>query len=164
MIKLFELPIYHYDKQTFEKKYSAIIRKRRQEYAEEHGEMDEKHFSALMYYSYYPKSLWEYNQIDGYLVVSIDRRDVLFEEFSVFNPPEKYCWDSKVKRFFEPARKPGMHLYSKGWDNQTFRERISAFLVGFGKELKKSGRYLDLECFYNLVEFLDFERIAEKEG
>jgi hypothetical protein len=98
------------------------------------------------------------------LVVSIDRNDVLFEEFSVFNPPEKYYWDSKVKRFFEPARKPGMHLYCCGWDNQTFRERISAFLTDFGNDLNITGRYLDPECFYNLAEALDFERIAEEEG
>ncbi len=128
---------------------------------EEHGKMDEKHFSELMYHSYYQKSLWEYNQIDGYLVISIDRKEVVFEEFGLFNPPERYFWDSKVRRFFEPKRKPGMHLYCNGWDNQIFRERISSFLTDYGKELEKTGRYLDQECFLNLMQAIDFTQIVK---
>lgn len=79
---LFEIPIYAMSENEFNKRWNE---KREKLYADfvKHGHTDESAKQGVSS-CFYPRWLWEYNQIIGYIKVSVTATDVIFDVFALW--------------------------------------------------------------------------------
>ena len=76
---LFEIPIYSMSKKKFDKLWEKVTNKQYDSFIE-HGHSEES-ARELTESLCYPKRLWEYNQIVGYIKISVTAKDVFFDVF-----------------------------------------------------------------------------------
>ena len=74
---LFEIPIYSMSKKEFNRRWDKQKQKLHDTYVS-HGHSEEDTQYYVSRFSF-PRSLWEYNQIIGYIKISVSRHDVWFD-------------------------------------------------------------------------------------
>ena len=155
MKKICEIPIYHLTREAWDKKAYAEKGRDRENYMAVHSIIDEEHFNRMMTGKYYPKTMWDFNYLDGFLVLYIDKRDFLLEEYGIYRPPAKFYWKSEIKRWFIPTNRSGLHFSINGMNNEEICQRLVELIDIYKKEAEK-GRYVDDSCLRNILPAIDF--------
>jgi len=164
MKTLFEIPIYAIKRDVLHSRVEKTKEKHIKECVECHHlkpDSDEIHRSLEMLT--YPMCVWEYNHIIGYLRISIDAQDVLFDTYLPMNQVERYHWDSKVKHFVVNQMEPNNHFYIGNKSSNEIRDRITDYLNDYCKRMDKRGYQVDLDAFNTLHKYIDYKMVAEKE-
>lgn len=94
---LFEIPIYSMSKKEFNRRWDKQKQKLHDTYVS-HGHSEEDTQYYVSRFSF-PRSLWEYNQIIGYIKISVSRHDVWFDIYCSLD--KIYYADSKQKHFIQ---------------------------------------------------------------
>lgn len=161
--KLFEIPIYALSRSTLEKRVNYAEASFEKEYLKTNDNVDNEHFQKCLQLAFFPKQLWDYNHIIGYIVIKTDEQDVLLEEYLPYKELERYHWDAEKKHFVVNQMSPGMHFSIGEKPSQEIKENIQLFLNEFENRLKKRGYVLDREAFDNIAPYIDFKKLVEGE-
>ena len=157
-MKLFEIPVYAMSKETLAKRVEQKSLKIRSENAGR--KITEEHIKQIIALETFPQSLWEYNHIIGYIVISKDRNDMALDWYAPIPGIQKYYWTSHTKYYVQNTQLNGCHFYIGNISSgEQLKEKLKALVTGYAEELKKVGYYADLEAFSNIVELLNYEKL-----
>lgn len=157
---LFEIPVYSMSREEFDGKWKAkrdalykqFIQSGHSESSAQQGVSD----------CYYPRWLWKYNQIAGYIKISVTKCDVLFDLYCSMD--KKYCLDSKTKHFIEDWSINGAHFYVGEKSDKEIKEEIRFWLKEIEKDHLHRFRkkfYVDYSTFNNIFNFVNIREIID---
>lgn len=159
MLKLFEIPVYAVGRKSLSKKDHEL----RTRIESEHPDSAEKHISGLAALVTYPYRLWEYNHIVGYIRISTNGRDILFNIFLPTSHKERYRWRSERKVFLYDISARGTHFYVKDKMRNEDIQVKTAELLQSVIETHIPKRYcVDTEAFELLNDKLDYIKVMRE--
>ena len=154
-IIIYEITINKKNELSFNKKWDKEIKKRIKEFVDNGHTSSEA--SKIINQIYYPKTLWKYNQIIGYITISISKQDVIFDLYKSIN--KRYIYKSSKKHFIINQNLNGVHFNIVDRDNIFIKSKIKEFLELIYKT-SLSKYYLDYTTFNNTIDFLDIKKIV----
>ena len=154
---LFEIPIYTMSEDVFKKRWNEKKEKLYNEFIA-HGHSDESAKQGVGA-CFYPRWLWKYNQIIGYIRVSVTATDVIFDVFCSMD--KKYYIDSKQKHFIEDWNCNGTHFYAIDKSEATIKQEIRSWLKSIETEHLHGRFYVDYSTFNNIFGFISIKSIME---
>lgn len=152
---LFEIPIYTMDKEKFENKW----RQKEQKYFEMSSCETFEEYKKETRLCFCPYNIWQYNQIIGYIIISVSKNDVWFERYLA--DIGRIIFDSKQKRFMNNKPINGMHFYTSGMDNSKIIALIKDMQESVVKQFIDKKYYVDKTVFNNLIDNVDFKGIMQ---
>lgn len=105
----------------------------------------------------YPKSIWKYNQIIGFVTISLTKQDVVFNIYCSLD--KRYYTDSKRKHFIVDWNINGAHFNIINSDNAVIK--IKEWLKKIKTDYLQK-YYLDCSVFNSTIDCLDIEMILNK--
>lgn len=163
-MKLLELPIYALSKEELQKR----VEKKKQSIINKFPNADEEikeEVSGLIDKHLFPSRVWDYNHIIGYLVLCLKGSDF---QFNLYLPPNvvdgktfRYYWNSKKRIFVVNAGNPCYHFCVFHMDGDELRKSICDYMIDIEKEFKKQKWYIDIEMFYNVISYIDFDKLCQ---
>lgn len=163
-INLFEIPIYGLSEQTLKKRVDTEIAKLKKEC--QMNNVSKDHQLALKEQRTYPMRNWEYNHIVGFIKVSTDAHDVLFNIYLPYDEQghmPKYSWWASRKHFVREIYAGGRHFYLGNMKtNDEIRQRTSEMLHGIINELIPKRYCVDTRTFDAINPHLDFLSLMQK--
>lgn len=167
MSKLFEIPIYAFSKETHRKEVEKYKQSLRLKYTSKSRFGTAKDMNKWLYLVCHPYQLWEFNHIVGFIVISFDRNNILFDLYLQAygqHHKSKYYWRSNQKWLLENMRVGGWHFrVEKKHTSEEIRRSIHARLNGMIKELIPSKYYVDLEAFKTVDQMIDYRLLLKGE-
>lgn len=153
-----EIPIYGTDEKTFDKKWSKHIENIAVEWTKGGWKKEDaaKRYGELLY----PRTIWKYAQIVGFLRIELSPCNVWFEAYAPLN--EKYCYNQTRKLFPQNWHMNGTHFYvDSNMENDAIRSEIYEWIRQINNEHLKH-RYLDLTVFDVVSAYVDFRKILNE--
>jgi hypothetical protein len=158
MIKLFEIPVYAMSREKLSRKCEQVCAKLRSE----HVGCSEDHVNAIVALSVHPQRQWDYNHIVGYIKISANCQDIIFDVFLPTPQRERYLWQSGQKVFLYNISANGTHFYvSERMNNRAIQDRTAEMLCSVIKTHIPSRYYVDTEAFDHLNKHMDYRSIME---
>lgn len=154
---LFEIPIYAMSEKEFNKRWN----KKKAELYDMfiNGGNTEKDAKLYVSDSCFPRCLWKYNQIIGYIRISVSRHDVWFD---VYRSLDKiYYATSKQKHFIEDMHANGTHFYVSKQSDKEIKREIREMLKDIEKEHLRKSFYVDYSTFNNIFEYINIQEIMK---
>lgn len=154
--RIFEIPIYPTSQEKFDKKWDTRNSKELNEWVNAGWVCEEakKEIDRLAF----PKTIWKYAQIIGYLTIDISENDIWFE---VYAPLSKkgIRHDRKTKVFPQAWAMNGTHFHIDGtMSNEKIIAEIKEWVTNIQDE-HLSKWHLDLTTFLNSIDYMDFRRL-----
>lgn len=145
-VKIFEIPIYSMKKETFDNRWKSYFKNN-------FNNLDKEIMESIKDV-YFPMNVWKYNQIVGYITISISKNDIWFDLYSSLN--KKFQFKSKTKQFIQDINLLGWHFRVEDDDNNDFiKNEIIKWLNNLIKEKQFKSRYIDLSVFNEQVQFIN---------
>ena len=161
-MKLFEIPVYRFSQEVLKIKVSEarmVFETRMQNPVHPQSEEYLKKGSAM---HFFPCSLWDYNHIIGFIVISKDCEDIIIDQYIPAQDIERYRWDSTKKKFLMNAQLSGNHFYIGNMKSGSqLREELQAHLNSLIAKIEKQGQYVDREAFDAIDRFLDYDELLK---
>lgn len=157
-VRIFELPIYGVAEKQFRGKWDAHINKEVDEWVKTGWNREE----ALAKYKrlVFPKTIWKYAQIIGFLTVDISASDIVFEIFAPIG--QQYRYNTSQKLNIQCWSINGQHFrVEDSMSNDEITKEIYLWIDGLKKDFLKKW-YLDTSVFDNTTAFIDYRGIIEK--
>ncbi len=157
--KIFELPVYSMKESEFNSKW----KERKDELYNSfisHGHTHKSACDGL--YLFFPEDIWKYNQIIGYIVISVNSRDVIFDLF--LTTDKNIHAVSRTKHFIMDTKVNGLHFYAKNKNDRVIHTEIRKWLSMIYKEYLTPRMYVDYSTFNNLFECVDIKKIMNSEN
>lgn len=154
---LFEIPIYAMSEKEFNKRWDKKKSKTYEEFIK-HGHTEEsarKGISSL----YFPKCVWKYNQIIGFIQISISRCDIWFDIYLSLD--KVYYADSKQKHFIQDIHTNGTHFYTSGKSDDDIKESIGEWLKAIEKDHLRDSFYVDYSTYNNIIDYVNIKQMME---
>lgn len=154
---LFEIPIYSMSEKEFNKRwnnkktnlYNTFINS---------GHTDDSAKSGISAMCF-PHCLWRYNQIVGFIKISVSKHDVWFD---IYRSLDKiYYADSKQKHFIQDIHANGTHFYVSNPIDTEIKEAIRECLKGIEKDHLRKSFYVDYSTFNNIFDYINIEQIMK---
>ncbi|MDD3369652.1 MAG: hypothetical protein PHP50_12355 [Lachnospiraceae bacterium] len=155
-ILLYEIPVYAISEVDFNKKWGE----RRKEIKEnfiKHGHTEESANQGFRS-AFFPQYVWKYNQIVGYINISVTRQDINVSLFCTSDKTIRVI--SSKKHLIQKWEKNGLHFYALHKDNEYLRERTKSFLKDV-KEMFPEKYFVDDLAFENTIGSLDIQGIMK---
>ena len=154
---LFEIPIYAMSEAEFNRRWQKKKIKFFQEFIN-HGHSEE---NTKLYWEdlHSPRYIWKYNQIIGYIKISVTRQDVNFNVFC--STDQIYYADSKQKHFIINWSTNGTHFYARDKSDEYIKEEIKRWLKSIEKDHLHSKRYVDYTAFNSIFDLINIKHIME---
>lgn len=163
MKPLFEIPIYAIKREVLQSRVEKKKEKHVKEWNEQYQHKSAGDaISRCLEMLAFPMRVWEYNHVIGFLRISIDAQDVLFDTYLPMNRLERYHWDSKVKHFVVNQMEPNNHFYIGNKSSDEIRNRMTDYLKDYCKRMDRRGYYVDLVAFNTLHKYIDYKMVAEE--
>ena len=156
MRRLIEIPVYAYSKEELQRRINIKYEKIRNKYLEKNLSIDEKHLRQLQILQSSPYSYWEYNHIVRYLIIGVEKQDLIIEEYVPHESRKWFKWDSPRKVFLVNNHTPGLHFRMQGLLNEVIAEKTRQLVIQKTEEYVEKGFFVDLECFNNVYENIDY--------
>lgn len=156
-IIIYEIPIYPKSESAFNKisevkKTNLIQEAMIKGFSKEEAEQS---ISSLTY----PKTIWKYNQIIGFVTISLTKQDIIFNIHCSLD--KRYLIDSKTKHYMVDWNINGAHFNTTNSDNTIIKNKIKEYLKKVKTDhLQKY--YLDCSVFDSTIDCLDIEMIINK--
>lgn len=153
---IFELPIYSCSQKDFDKyweqKEDATIKD-----AKLSGSSDDIIQCIILQFS--PKNIWKYNQIIGYITVSINSHDVLFDLYLALD--KKTYKNSTTKHFIQNVAPNATHFYIENKTDAEIKNEIESQIDFIRANHLKSNYYIDDTIIKNLLPYIDIRKIID---
>jgi hypothetical protein len=109
--------------------------------------------------SCFPKCVWKYNQIIGFIQISVSKHDVWF---NIYRSLDKiYYADSKYKHFIQDILANGTHFYVSDPTNEYIKQNIREWLKEIEKRHLEKRFFVDYSTFDNIIEYVDIAQIMK---
>ena len=154
---IFEIPIYSMTEKSFNEKWKKI-KQEEYDYVRKGKELDLER-KRILDDSNFPMCVWKYNQIIGYIVISIQNRDIVFDIFSCTE--KKYMAKSKRKKFMQNWYINGMQLLSTTLTEKKKKKKILDYLKIIENEELNSKFYIDYSTFNNIFPYINITEIIK---
>ena len=154
---LFEIPIYAMSEKEFNKRWDKKKAKIYDMFIS-HGHTDKSAKSGISTLCC-PRCVWKYNQIIGFIKISVSRHDVWFDIYSSLD--KKYYADSKQKHFIQDILANGTHFYVSNQSNDGIKQTIREWLKYIEKEHLQKSFYVDYSTFNNIFNHVNIEQIMK---
>lgn len=159
MPKLFEIPVYAVNREALRKRSQELCKKVKAE----HPDSFETHICDLTDLMTYPYRLWDYNHIVGYIRISTNGRDILFDIFLPTPHKDRYHWRSGQKIFLYDISANGTHFYvNERMRNEDIQARTAEMLQSIIEAHIPKRYCVDTEAFELLNNKLDYIRVMEE--
>lgn len=158
-MKLFEIPVYGLTREVLQRRVNMERLRIKDSFPEDSSATDEYKEMCMGRFTY-PKSLWEYNHITGYVIVEKDRSDIVLSWYAELPRTQRYVWKSTKKKFLQNMQLNGYHFYIgniKSGDE--LKAKIIGIVTDFSTELRKKRYYADLEAFTNTISLIDCSKL-----
>lgn len=160
MQKFFDIPIYAIDKETLLTRYKRFVDDFRKNVF---SNISEETFKRCVEIETYPKRLWEYNHIVGYITIGYEFGDICFKVHLPRPEIKRYYWKSRKKIFLYDIHTNGTHFrINKKMNNQDVQEEIHNMFNSIVKIHVPKRFYVDREAFDNLNSNIDYLKIINK--
>mgnify|MGYP003450848506 FL=1 len=160
MHKIIEIPIYALDKSTLRVRYEKYAETLRRDVF---PDIKEETFQRCLEGETYPKRVWEYNHIVGYIVVGYEFGDISFEIFLPTPQKQRYIWRTSKKTFLYDVHSNGTHFrVNKSMCSEDIQYEIADMLDSIIKEQVPKKYYVDREAFDNINSKIDYLKIINE--
>lgn len=154
--RIFEIPIYSMSQEKFCEKWNIRNEKELSEWVNAGWSYNEAkdEINRLAF----PKTIWKYAQIIGYLVVDITKSDI---RFNIYAPlaSKRIRYDNTAKIFPQAWSLNGTHFpLKKEMSNAEIIQKIKKWVIQTQNE-HISKWHLDLTTFLNSIDYIDFCRL-----
>lgn len=161
-MKLFEIPVYAISKDALIKRVKAKKEKTIKKYDLSRDFDDKRIPQRIIDLETYPQRLWNYNHIVGFITISIEEHDIVFDQYVPANKVERYCWDSNKKIFLKDNELNGYHFpYNTLKTGDEIRERIHDLFDEIADKIVDKCFYVDREAFNQADSLIDYSRLLE---
>ena len=153
---IFEIPIYAMSEKEFNRRWQKEKEKLYEQFILG-GHSDKTKIESLIKDIFFPRDVWKFNQIIGYIRLSVTRQDVLFEIYLA--RAKRYHANSRVKKFitYYPAHKT--HFYAMYKSDEEIKKGISDYLKHIEKFHIKKRFYIDYSVFNNIIDHIKIKEI-----
>lgn len=150
---LFEIPIYAMSEKEFNNRWD---KKKSKFMISGHTE---KSAEMCIKSIYFPGTIWKYNQIVGFIIVSVTRQDVIFEIFCSMD--KKFHADSKTKHFIQYFSSLANHFSACNKTEEFIKQKIIEMLKRIEKYDINHKFYIDYSTFNNIFNFVNIRQIMK---
>jgi hypothetical protein len=155
----FEIPIYYLSREEFDKRWDNKIVEEATEWAQYNGWDYEKAKDALRWNIYWPKTIWEYNKIIGYIVISHHGNTVYFDLW--FSNRKKHNFlhfNTGNLTLCGPI--PGTHFsMMPEWSNEDIIDNMNKWISFIEKECLRKSSYINREVFDRVIVHTDLRAL-----
>ena len=157
-IKIAEIPIYGIDENSFNQKWENHIQKTVTEWVCSGWKKDE---ADTMYRRIvYPRSVWQYSQIIGFLTITLSTADISFEIYAPIN--ERYLYNKTSKTYIQCWHTNGLHFpLPSPVDNCAITKEIYRWIEIIQQDFLKK-YHLDLSTFNAISNHLNYKAIIDQ--
>jgi len=152
---LFEIPIYSMPEKVFNGKWN----KKKSELFElfvNHGHTRESADEGI-FLTCYPRDIWKYNQIIGYITISVSQHDIWFDVIKSLDTV--YYATSKTKHFMQDVGVLGMHFYVQDESDEEIHTEIREWLRMIENEQIRRTMFVDYSVFDNIFDSINIKEI-----
>lgn len=155
-LKIFEIPIYSKTKEKFDKKWEDYIYSYVKKTTEDNKEDLKNSLNNLYCYN----KIWKYNQIIGYIVISIKNSAIWFDEYATDD--KKIHFNGGKKHYIHYLNLIGYHFYvDKNKADKEIKEEINKWLFSIEKNILFKSWYLDRSLFDNMIKYINIRNIID---
>ena len=157
---IIEIPIYSMPRNEFNRRWDNW-KKKWYERSEQMGHSAEETEEVVMMImnGQYPRNVWKYNQIVGFIEISIGSRDVSFNVQKTLD--KRMIAVSKTKHFIQDLSTNGMHFPINKMSNEEILSKIEEYLNTLQNNL--SGKMcLYLDTFNTVKRHIDYLGIRDE--
>ena len=105
-----------------------------------------------------PQIPWKFNQIIGYITISVSHDDVVFQLYRCLNK-KRILPKSPYKNYIEDCHSTGLHFRAVGMGNDEIRQTIQKYLRSIEKEYLPEKFVVDYSAFNNVFAHTDIAGI-----
>lgn len=154
---LFEIPVYAMNEKEFDKRWGKKKSKMYEELVK-HGHTEEC-AKEMIYSLCFPNSVWKYNQVIGFINISISRTDVWFDIYLSLD--KRFCAVSKKKHFVQDIHANGTHFYTSDKSNDDIKQTIRTWLKMIEKDYLRNSFYVDYSSYNAIINYIDIKQMME---
>lgn len=151
---IFEIPIYSMPKKEFERrwnKWKDDWYKRSEQMGHSVEETEEVVNSIMV--TQYPRNVWKYNQIVGFVEIAINSRDISFNVQKTLD--KRIQAVGKAKHYIQDMMTNGKHFLYHNMTNEEIVTEIDSYLDSIEHELTKPF-CLCRDTYNNIKNHIDF--------
>lgn len=151
---IFEIPIYSMPKKEFERRWNKWKDDwyKRSEQMGHSAEETEEVVNSIMV-AQYPRNVWKYNQIVGFVEIAINSRDISFNVQKTLD--KRIQAVGKTKHYIQDMMTNGKHFLYHNMTNEEIVTEIDAYLDSIEHELTKPF-CLCRDTYNNIKNHIDF--------
>ena len=154
-----EIPIYSMPKKEFERrwdKWKDNLYERSEQMGHSAEETEEVVNSIMV--TQYPRNVWKYNQIVGFVEIAINPRDISFNVQKTLD--KRIQAVGKTKHYIQDMMTNGMHFPISKLTNSEIVSEIDTYLDSIQKGLKPPF-CLYMDTYNNLKNYIDFNGMVD---
>lgn len=156
-ILLFEIPIYPWSEEVFNAKW----KKKNSKFI---GQMTQdgclmKDAEDIASRLSFPYRLWRYNQIIGYITISVSKQDVLFDLYCTMD--KRFHFDMKTKHFIQNYGMLGTHFYIGRMTDVEIKTEIRSWLKMIQND-HLARFYIDYSVFDTVFDHINIRNIVDE--
>lgn len=154
---IYEIPIYSMPKKEFERRWDKWKRGWYEQSIQMGRSVEEaEKFINMLIEGRHPQNVWEYNQIVGFVEISISPRDISFNVQKTLDTGIHAI--GKKKHYIENLMTNGMHFRYKNMTNEEIVVEIDTYLDSIERGLNKPF-CLYRDTYNNIKDYIDFKKI-----
>ena len=134
------------DEREFNKRWERIIHQHNVEYENAHS-------------MFFPLNQWKYNQIIGYIEISVTRTDVKFGLYK--SKSNRFRVNSKTKQLIQWSEINPSGFYANKVEDECIHEMIRSRLEEIKQNNLKKTMYIDYSSFDNIFDYIDIKNIMK---
>ena len=157
-ILLFEIPIYSMTKLNFDSKWKKFKQKMIDDYLNINNDLGD--YKTQLNKIYLPFSIWRYNQIIGYIQISIENEDIVFDLY--LTNDKNIHYNSKTKHFIKYLQTTGLHFYTGNKTDNEIKDEIDNYLLMIKNDFLKKNNYIDITAYNNIVKSINIKKIIKQ--
>ena len=161
MKKIFEIPLYAIDEKELKKRVAQYLKKNNEFY--NCTETNEEIIKNTVLREIYPKNVWNYNHIIGYIVVYIKKNEIIFQRYSPYKEVKRYVWNTDRKKYLCDSLLNGARIpISKTMTNGEISDRISCFIDRIAGDVLNRNQVMDKSAFVNIYKYIDYRQLLNE--
>lgn len=154
---IFEIPIYSIKEDKFYQKWKDYKEKCKKRFLEHNDELGD--YELWFDRSNFPKYVWKYNQIIGYIQISIKEKDIIFDLW--LSKDKRYTYNTTKKHFIEYIPTNGLHFFVNNMKDKEIKVEINKFLKIIESDFIKENMYLDRTIYDNLINIINIKNMIK---
>lgn len=157
-VLLCDIPIYPISKENYNKKVDSKREGLYNYFIERQNEdkFSREQSKRLML----PFVNWKYNEMIGYIEVSINKNDVVFNLY--LSDIERYKYFSCKKHYINFVPTCGLHFYSGNKNDKEIKDEIKMYVEMIKNDvICRKSTYLDTTILKNIFEYVDIRKFID---